>query len=558
MSFVNKVLLLLPLLLNISVEKCVGVSPTENKLYNIFVIHSYDSIYPAYPDINKQIEKSFIREKIKANFTYFYLDCERYQSQEELKRMYNYIDKIQKKKPDLILLNDDQATYSTLACHHPFLKTVPIIFSGVNFPNWEVLQDYSNVTGFWDKPNYVENVEMIERIFGKTNVLFFHDGTFLGQQVIKEMEIQFINKSKVFANTEVFKLLANDSIVIEKKYIPYFQLEKSRMSTPDITTFYYINPREDKGKNLLWSLSGMIRKSAFVQTKYDFITMRLGQLAAIPSFSVINEGVGYNNGILGGYFTTPEIQAEEQVAYAARIFKGESIKELPITQSRKKYVLDWNELQRWDIPLSSLPNNYEIINMPFKVKHSTIFILLIIGSVLLPLFIGALFIMKKKKKSSLSIVPTDKEKVLSIKSENYPTSPVPEIIKKPVTIQTCIKEDSPIILIAEDNEANYLLLKSILNKKYTLIWVQNGKDAVKCVNEQNIDLVLMDIKMPEMDGIEALQEIRKTHHDLPVIMQTAHAFEADRIKAQQAGCSDFLTKPISASDLHQAIHQLIS
>ena len=89
-------------------------------------------------------------------------------------------------------------------------------------------------------------------------------------------------------------------------------------------------------------------------------------------------------------------------------------------------------------------------------------------------------------------------------------------------------ERKPLILIAEDVESNYKLLEIILKKEYDLLWAKNGKEAVAYALSHNPDAVLMDIKMPVMDGIEALKEIRLHTDSLPVIMQTAYAFDTDR------------------------------
>jgi CheY-like chemotaxis protein len=103
------------------------------------------------------------------------------------------------------------------------------------------------------------------------------------------------------------------------------------------------------------------------------------------------------------------------------------------------------------------------------------------------------------------------------------------------------------ILIAEDEETNYLFVEAILeDTKATLIWAKNGKDAIeKFIENSDIDLVLMDIKMPEMDGIAATQIIRQTNSEIPIIAQTAYALSEDKKKCLNAGCSDYLTKPIN-------------
>ena len=96
----------------------------------------------------------------------------------------------------------------------------------------------------------------------------------------------------------------------------------------------------------------------------------------------------------------------------------------------------------------------------------------------------------------------------------------------------------PLILIAEDVESNYKLLEIILKKEYDLLWAKNGREAVDFA-----------IKMPVMDGIEALKEIRRHTAELPVIMQTAYAFDTDRRTAEEAGCNGFITKPVMPREL---------
>jgi len=104
------------------------------------------------------------------------------------------------------------------------------------------------------------------------------------------------------------------------------------------------------------------------------------------------------------------------------------------------------------------------------------------------------------------------------------------------------------ILVAEDNDSNFILMTYILRKFYSYERAKNGKEAVDMVEDGAYDMVLMDIKMPIMDGLEATKAIKEKHPDLPIIALTANAFDSDRQLAVQAGCSDFLAKPVS-SDL---------
>ncbi len=106
-----------------------------------------------------------------------------------------------------------------------------------------------------------------------------------------------------------------------------------------------------------------------------------------------------------------------------------------------------------------------------------------------------------------------------------------------------------LVLLAEDNESNSFLLLSILRNNYRMLWAKNGREAVELVASQKVDLVLMDLRMPEMDGIQATQRIRMFNKTVPIIAVTAYAFEEDRKRAIDAGCNSFLTKPVQRNEL---------
>ena len=113
------------------------------------------------------------------------------------------------------------------------------------------------------------------------------------------------------------------------------------------------------------------------------------------------------------------------------------------------------------------------------------------------------------------------------------------------------------ILIAEDNDSNYILMTYILKRSYQFLRAKNGQEAVDLVEKGGIDLVLMDIKMPVMDGLEATAKIKAAHPELPVVALTANAFDSDRRLAMEAGCNDFLSKPVSSAKCLEAIARLI-
>jgi CheY-like chemotaxis protein/anti-sigma regulatory factor (Ser/Thr protein kinase) len=118
-------------------------------------------------------------------------------------------------------------------------------------------------------------------------------------------------------------------------------------------------------------------------------------------------------------------------------------------------------------------------------------------------------------------------------------------------------QEAPLILIAEDEDSNYELIKIVLQKRYRLIRAVNGIEAVTTCDDEHPDLVLMDIRMPEMNGLDATRIIKEVNHDMPVIALSAYAFEENIREAMDAGCDDFLAKPFRVEDLLDIVNKYI-
>ena len=113
------------------------------------------------------------------------------------------------------------------------------------------------------------------------------------------------------------------------------------------------------------------------------------------------------------------------------------------------------------------------------------------------------------------------------------------------------------ILVAEDNDSNFILMTYILKKYYQYDRAKNGQEAVEMAGKTDYDIVLMDIKMPVMDGLEATRKIKEMHPNLPIIALTANAFDSDRQLAFDAGCDDFLSKPVSSDQCIKTIKKCL-
>lgn len=114
------------------------------------------------------------------------------------------------------------------------------------------------------------------------------------------------------------------------------------------------------------------------------------------------------------------------------------------------------------------------------------------------------------------------------------------------------------ILIAEDTDSNYILIKAILGKEYHLERAKDGMEAVNMFVELNPDIILMDMKMPNLGGLDATRIIRELSPDIPIIALTAFAYDHDRKAALEVGCNDFLTKPFTQEVLKETIKKWVN
>jgi CheY-like chemotaxis protein len=115
------------------------------------------------------------------------------------------------------------------------------------------------------------------------------------------------------------------------------------------------------------------------------------------------------------------------------------------------------------------------------------------------------------------------------------------------------------ILIAEDELINFRLLEVLLTRtQATLLHGRTGLETLQLFHENpRIDMILMDIKMPEMDGCEVTRKIRETNPSVPIIAQTAYAIDEEREKSIEAGCNAYITKPINKTTLLNLMDSLL-
>jgi CheY-like chemotaxis protein len=118
--------------------------------------------------------------------------------------------------------------------------------------------------------------------------------------------------------------------------------------------------------------------------------------------------------------------------------------------------------------------------------------------------------------------------------------------------------NAPLILVAEDEDSNYELVRIVLAKRYRLLRARNGIEAVTFCEDEHPDLILMDIRMPDMNGLDATRIIKEVNHDIPVVALSAYAFDENIREAKAAGCDMFLAKPFKVEDLLDIVEKYVN
>lgn len=379
-------------------------SCSDREERRILIVHSYEESYVGYPDFNRLIDKEFRRNGVNADIRIVYLDCESFQEEPELKYMYHLLDSVSDGwEPEVILVNDDQAAYSLFKCCHPLAKEIPVVFGGVNYPNWELLKEYPNVTGFHDRMDLMKNIRLGAKLFGEDVELFMVlDSTYIDRQIRADIENQLKDE-------KVTCMVGYSGTPREKRlYYPHKE-GYARFSSLSVRI-----GKKQETANFIWTLSKYSIGMCYLQMKRDYTSVNIGNICASPSLTAINEAFGYNEKLLGGYITTFPILAEEEVSAAIRILHGEKPSGIPVRESRKKYVVDWNVMQQRGISKESIPAECTIINIPFREEYpvawGTGVVLIII--LLSTLFVWLFFLYRReqgRKRRALYELESEKE-----------------------------------------------------------------------------------------------------------------------------------------------------
>ena len=181
------------------------------------------------------------------------------------------------------------------------------------------------------------------------------------------------------------------------------------------------NARNHSDATFMWVLNRSYRDQCYIQLKRDYTTINIGSICGSPSLTAINEAFGFGEKLLGGYITSLPIQVEEEVKAAVRILHGASPADMPIVESRKEYVVDWNTMTQIGLSKESIPAKYRIINIPFSDKYPLLWGISVASFILILIILFAslwwLYLREQMRKKQALIALADEKETLSLAIE---------------------------------------------------------------------------------------------------------------------------------------------
>lgn len=291
----------------------VCAHPAHAETRRIALIHSFEPGYPPAAKALELLQKEFSLLGLDCDVREYYLDCDRYMEEAENLRMAGFVDDLSAWGAELIAVLDDQAAYALMACRHPLAHEIPVVFSGVNYPNISLLLQYPNITGYADTPDYLRTIRMIESIMGKSRICLMNGQVFLDRKIWHALNEQCRGQGFAIVTSTEGAYFAGSSYhrVRERETISPILKRQNIDVLLDTTKIVRMTSDSIAIRHLMWLGRG--DNTLLLYTKRDYTTKRVGMLFDNPTFQTINEGFGFADYLLGGYFTP----LESQIRYMA-------------------------------------------------------------------------------------------------------------------------------------------------------------------------------------------------------------------------------------------------
>lgn len=328
------------------------------KTYRVWVLHSYQKDCSWMDEMNRGIRDAFSDENVSVDLDISYLNSiyTEDRCRDTVLAMLNRME-----RPDIILSVNDQATKALLSVHHPYTEETNgclVVFCGLDYPDELPLNIHNNFTGFTTRVNWDKTTQLAG--------------------------LYKLHKCTLFMrNNDYYKTSVNE-----------IQRQKNQTSSSWAWSLE-IDSLDHTYHDIYYHMTTFKSQYFYVLPQWDAYLSEFIKSSSNPYLSISNEGFG--EGALGGYFTPSYEQAYDGARRVGRFLSGQKLRGSTIQESEKYLMVDWNQLNRFDLAYRKLPPDTKVINMPFRLRYEKpLVVLFTISLVSIVLFI-AFFIYKLRR-----------------------------------------------------------------------------------------------------------------------------------------------------------------
>ena len=367
----------------VSLYACNSVQ--DKKPHNVLVIHSFNKNDSWVEDLNKGIKEAFDDKNLDTQINEYYLSSELRTEEAKQNEINKLLDSYRSKPLDLIIVADDDCFSSFFATEHPLTHSKPVIFAGIDYVISELIEkhNHGNITGITNEPNFRQTYRLAVQLFGKINsIQIIAEDSYAGRAAINDAKTHLIT----IPNT-----------VIKEDSLHQDGWEPLELESNDSIYIFIKNINKINGRQLIESMTYQPHSFCIMAKWSDFYS-DLPHMGTAPFLMVNNEGFG--DGRIGGYMAENYEVGYEAGIMAAKILTGTPVASIPVKAIELKPIFNWQQLQRWNIPIDKLPANSIILNMPMAIRYSNLIIYVLVFSGLFIVFVtvSLIYILNKEKK----------------------------------------------------------------------------------------------------------------------------------------------------------------
>ena len=357
----------------------------NKKPHNVLVIHSFNKNDSWVEDLNKGIKEAFDDKNLDTQINEYYLSSELRTEEAKQNEINKLLDSYRSKPLDLIIVADDDCFSSFFATEHPYTHSKPVVFAGIDYVISELIEkhNHGNITGITNEPNFRQTYRLAVQLFGKINsIQIIAEDSYAGRAAINDAKTHLIT----IPNT-----------VIKEDSLHQDGWEPLELESNDSIYIFIKNINKINGRQLMESMTYQPHSFCIMAKWSDFYS-DLPHMGTAPFLMVNNEGFG--DGRIGGYMAENYEVGYEAGIMAAKILTGTPVASIPVKAIELKPIFNWQQLQRWNIPIDKLPANSIILNMPMRIRYSNLIIYVLVFSGLFIVFVtvSLIYILNKEKK----------------------------------------------------------------------------------------------------------------------------------------------------------------